>query len=448
MIRRVKRPRNEQKVPDETPLIDRWLQWILTGGVVLVPLFVSPTGRESFRLPKLLLLRGEGIILVAVIAGAMAVGTLDRTFFRASRWSSRLAFAALGWTAFTAASSTYPLASVLSLLTAVAVAGIFFAARYTARSQSVRRLVPIVAAGVIVVLFRPFAQLTGWNPLLPRGTEAALYPDELLRLARVGLLGNQNDVGTFLVLPALLAAAFTIITTGTRRYLYGAVAILLLWGIVTSRCMTAAGAVAVALFALYAGKSWKRALIAAVAGALLFAGAAYAYRPLKMKTVALASRLVQRQWTSALGSRVVAFAAAVDMAKEHPFTGVGPGRYGGEFFTHRLQLRIDGPSSGKRPIHAGNFAETHNDYLQVLAETGVAGLLLFLGALGLIARQSYGSERADPEENQQQSVAQLLAIPVAIALAVLSIAQFPLQLAATLVTYAFTLGMIFGWNEA
>lgn len=64
--------------------------------------------------------------------------------------------------------------------------------------------------------------------------------------------------------------------------------------------------------------------------------------------------------------RLLTWQGAVDLAKQAPVTGMGPGAFG-----HRY-LPVRPVTSSFRPVHA------HNDYLQIAVETGFAGLILLL----------------------------------------------------------------------
>jgi O-antigen ligase len=60
---------------------------------------------------------------------------------------------------------------------------------------------------------------------------------------------------------------------------------------------------------------------------------------------------------------------AADLMKEHPLTGVGPRRFRAE-----SQIAIADPDT----------TETHNEFLQQGAETGIPGLVLLLALFGWV----------------------------------------------------------------
>jgi len=83
----------------------------------------------------------------------------------------------------------------------------------------------------------------------------------------------------------------------------------------------------------------------------------------------------------------------------------------------------------------------HNDHLQVTAEAGVIGYLLFLASLGLLVR------RSTAEPAPRAAFAQALRWPLATAIFLVCLAQFPLELAAPRLMF-LTLGAIcVTWNR-
>ena len=99
------------------------------------------------------------------------------------------------------------------------------------------------------------------------------------------------------------------------------------------------------------------------------------------------------------------------------------------------------PKSAGRPGPGVNATEAHNDQLQVLAETGVIGYAILIAAFVAFALTARGARR-DPRE----SFARDAALPLAVSIFVSTLAQFPLQLAVTIVTYATAAGVLRGWT--
>ena len=96
-----------------------------------------------------------------------------------------------------------------------------------------------------------------------------------------------------------------------------------------------------------------------------------------------------------------------------------------------------------------NFAETHNDHLQVLAETGLPGYALLLAGVLLLAFP--GSRRhkrnAKGGTRVEQTLARNLRLPLATAFVVLALGQFPLQLAAPRFEFLMLAGLCIAWDK-
>lgn len=125
----------------------------------------------------------------------------------------------------------------------------------------------------------------------------------------------------------------------------------------------------------------------------------------------LGLRLVQRFTTITDGSddsfreRAVMFMLASEMTWQNPIMGVGPGRYANQYSPMFADLSADDSSGviSLERIRIGRSIglQTHNDYLQIAAETGLPGIVFFLAAiLAMLAamnqniRHAKGMEKA------------------------------------------------------
>jgi O-antigen ligase len=127
--------------------------------------------------------------------------------------------------------------------------------------------------------------------------------------------------------------------------------------------------------------------------------------------------------------RPPAVMVAVDMFRERPLLGVGPGNYEARYMRYKLAVDERFPQ-WIRPMNA-NFGEAHNDHVQLLAEAGLPGYLLYLGALASVASISFRRRRA---QSQRAEFARIFALPAVVGFSVVGLAQFPLYL--TVVTSA------------
>jgi O-antigen ligase len=138
--------------------------------------------------------------------------------------------------------------------------------------------------------------------------------------------------------------------------------------------------------------------------------------------------------------RPPAFMVAIDMFRERPFLGMGPGNFEGQYMGRKLAVDERHPE-WIRPMNE-NFGEVHNDHLQLLAEAGVFGYLLYLAALAWIASASF-RRRSGSERNEY---ARLFALPAVIGYGVVGLAQFPLYLTVVTSSAIFAAALARVWS--
>jgi tetratricopeptide (TPR) repeat protein len=96
-----------------------------------------------------------------------------------------------------------------------------------------------------------------------------------------------------------------------------------------------------------------------------------------------------RPETSSLATRVRYWVIGWEMAKQHPWGGVGLAGYAAQYLTHR-RLYLENPSYAhlRRADNSSDEQEgtgiAHNEYVQILAELGFVGLALFLTFWGAL----------------------------------------------------------------
>ena len=91
--------------------------------------------------------------------------------------------------------------------------------------------------------------------------------------------------------------------------------------------------------------------------------------------------------TSSNDIRYLLNGVSFEMFRDNPFVGVGAGNYGVRLNDYRAKYAEKNPDSPY--LAAGEevlLERAHNEYLQVLAELGIVGLLFYLFAFGLITR--------------------------------------------------------------
>jgi O-antigen ligase len=264
----------------------------------------------------------------------------------------------------------------------------------------------------------------------------------IARMSTSGFIGNPNELGGYLVLP-LMAALTAAIAWRRLRWIFAVAALLIAGGIVAAQSVTPviATAAGVAAMMLLPGARTMRwvgiaALVVLVAAVSLHPGARA-----RMATLATTARSgAILEMTS---FRLPAFAIALEMFRERPLVGVGPGVFGARFMSYKRELDVRHPEWIR--VGTQNFGEVHNDHLQLLAESGLPGYLLFLTALVLLGRMSFARS---PATTERLKFVRSFACPAAAAFAVLALAHVPMQLTSTMVPALFLAALCFAWTES
>jgi len=408
------------------------LIWLaLQAVVVAIPLLYSH-GRDVYRLPKLLLLEAAAMILFAACVAVSLLaqpGILQR--LRRHRWPLWIAVAAVVWTAVTTLTSTQRAISVETLLWVACCAAFFLVSVALTEPRPLAvasiALIPAVANAAVVILQR----LQIWNPFrFPEGLE--------LRLRVIGFIGNSNDVAGYLVLPCLAAIVLSILHSGVMRAVYAIAALLLVAGIVITETMTAAFAVGAALLVIILLVSRRRGVLIALAATMVLAGMVSLQLPAVARLRDKLSDVFAGRFNIATSGRVQGLASAWAMFREHPLAGVGPGCFAYWYLPYNIQL------SGTHPEYmntSAKFGDVHNDYLQLLATTGLPGTGILLIALWRFSAYSSGIA-GTPRER----FVRLFAAPAAIAVAILTMGQFALELAALASSFLYFAAIVVAWS--
>jgi O-antigen ligase len=406
--------------PTPRPAIaERAILVVLATGLIVIPAILSP-GMDTFRLPKELAFRAEAIALLML--AVFWATTRRRTWTFVKRPELLVAAAIVCWSIITTAASTNRALSIDSLITIVAAVVIFIATCLAAQKRSLIAVDVMMFAGCANAILVLLQELKIWTPYPPSRDTATHY-------GSVGLLGNTNDVGTYLVTLAVAAIVLAVTVNGIRRWVYSAIGALLVAGIAASGARTALGALVAALIVFAIGHSRRAALAATaivIALALIVMSPSTSLgRGVRVFTNALAHRDYQHLFSE----RLPPFLAAVDMTLDHPLLGVGPGCFKYHYMAYRVGLRGRYPGAWIRG-YSMNFGEVHNDHLQVAAETGVPGYALFLAAIGVSTGIVGGTRRKTTALTPEAAFARALRWPLATAVFVICLAQFPLELAA------------------
>jgi O-antigen ligase len=424
---------------------ERFLAWCLLAGAVIVPVTVVTSADDLFRLPKELVLRTVAIIAAAVAANCLLLRRIRLGAEERRRLAIPAGIMAAGflWTVIAAVFSTNRplsldgLVYLSTLLVIVLLSAHVFRNHVSPVTVAAAVFLPALVNSVIALL-----QASGvWNPWV--------FADRTGRSTYNALLGNVNDVGAFLV-PSIVLA-FVLATVMRRlRWLYATIGAVLSVALLATLTLTSIVATAVALAALGAVLSFRTGLrarwVAIVAGVLIvLAVTPFTYEPLEKRLTRVVRSAASGEVGRAVSGRLIPFAAAWEMFRSDPLTGVGPGCFKFNYLQYRLDVDYRYPRvlAASGPVRT-NFGETHNDHLQVLAESGLPGYLILLAGLVYVARISLRRKGEEPDVRAR--IAATLALPLVCGLAANMLAGFPLQIAAPAYTYAILGGACLAWK--
>jgi len=425
---------------------DRLWYWLvavtlLGAGIVFIPILYTGGALETFRLPKEMAFRAEAIALA--LTGVFAATAPHTRWRDALKTLPRREWFLLGaiavWCIVTTLTSSNRPLSEASLVTVAAALIVYVATRLIAPALRIPVLFVVFAGAFANAVLVTVQELRIWNPFV--------FPIEITGHGQsVGLLGNPNDVGTLLAGPAIVALVAAVTVRGWQRLLFGTAAVVLFGGVAMSQTRTAmiafmAGAIVAALL-----RPWRQALAVAV---LLAIFVAVAFRPsfgIREHFSGLVTAAKQRDYPVLFSERVIPFLSAIEMVRANPVTGVGPGCFKYHFMLTRMALEKRYPAAWTRgwPM---NFGETHNDHLQVAAETGLPGYALLAGAIALLAIPARRRRGNVLPRTTEQTVGHAIRTPLAATFFVIALAQFPLQIAAPRLMF-LTLGAIaISWDR-
>ncbi|HEX8252182.1 MAG TPA: O-antigen ligase family protein [Thermoanaerobaculia bacterium] len=412
--------------------------WLLVAAVALiVPVVVAPTHLDAFRFPKEKAYEAFAILTAAWLA--IAYLFRGASFFEPLRKHRNVLVLTLGivvWTSLTTLTSTNRTLSVQSLFWVASCAVMFVATLLVAEQRRDRAVLWLMFIPATANAFLAVLQRAGiYNPMV----FDERVPD---RIRTTAMVGNPNDVGTYLLFPLLAAMALALVSRSPRlRYAMWIAAVLLTCGMVVTVTITAIGALGAATVVLLVTRSRRSIVPLAILAAVTIV-AVVAYGPLRSRVTGITANVRQGNFLEATSLRLPAYLAAWEMFVDRPLLGKGPGTYAWWYLPYKMELNERNP---RLYTVAVNFGETHNDHLQTLAVAGAPGYALFLGGAVMLA--SISLRRRGEADNEKQSFARLLALPLAVSFLVVTLAQFPLELASATSVLLHLAAVCRVWSE-
>ncbi len=174
------------------------------------------------------------------------------------------------------------------------------------------------------------------------------------------MLGDPNDLALVLQFPVSFALAYSFHGKKWQRGLTAIILIILIMSVLATQSRGGLLGIACVTFAMTLIKSRSILLPAVISGIGLFALVLLAGISDRASGGAAESGIDE----SAMG-RIYAWQAAINMAISNPFTGVGLNNFYYNYYFYS-------------PHWDGKNHAVHSTWLQITAETGLAGLVLFL----------------------------------------------------------------------
>lgn len=158
-------------------------------------------------------------------------------------------------------------------------------------------------------------------------------------------------------------------------------------------------------------------------------------------SVVLVSSLYQLKPESALG-RLLLWKVSIGIIEDNPIIGIGFNRFSVAYNNYQADYFAKGYGSNSEKFLADNVRHAHNEYLQIGAETGLVGLLIFLGiifsALKFPLIKNYQNTGKQLTEKVIISVSAKAGL---IALLVFALFSFPLHILPNLINFIFLLAV-------
>lgn len=409
--------------------------------LVVSALLILPEIREPFRLPKLLSSEALALITLALLCWRLLRSEGDRLPRGWYRHPAMLLVAPVLLVATSSLLTSSHLEHVREALFSLWVASAVLVGWSYGLSRGRLRLLHWILPPGIVLAAVAVLQSHGWIEQWSQAEGAA-------RLGVTSLAGSVGDLGSYLVLPCLMAQ-FVLwrVVLGrsdetaksgrlTRRRWVMPTALIAVtictYGLFLSQTLTA-------ILALGIGSAVFWFLLVERRTALLALGLVVAVVVLGTLLVAPLSQRVERVWVAGrtnginavLSGRLDGWRAGVWMLSQEPLTGVGHGAYVTRFADAKLALVEDGVPMFQAH-HNPIFSNAHNEFIELAAELGFLGIAVALWVPLLLLRRGVAKYRlsASPSQRIERGEASL-AIAALSAILVLCLGYFPLRIALT-----------------
>lgn len=353
---------------------EKWLCRSVVALAALFPLVVFPGIERPFSTPKVVLLGG-----FVVIAGILAIGTGN---FRLPELPKVFLISLVAWPSALIVSSLFgEFVSQEALWLSLFSQGWFLLV--VVLRPNAMHIAVAVAASCAVTAAISLCQYMGFDPFRLIGWTASAYSSPRMRV--IGALGNPNFVAAVLVAGLPLS-----VHLGKRLKPQAGYYVL----------------IALELAAIFATGS--RAAIAALIAALLWLWALGQFARWRLMVaaaliiIALLPLMPSRSFKNTIEGRFYIWRVTASHLFERPLLrtgfGFGPGAFEPKFIEWETAYWRDGRGAADQRRFSGLQAHAHNDYLEILVDSGFAAVLslgFLLGSFTAFAFQLAGKSRGD-----------------------------------------------------
>ena len=201
--------------------------------------------------------------------------------------------------------------------------------------------------------------------------------------AAIGL--DVNDIALVVAAALPLAIGLALRGRGLLRMVYWSLSAVMVVTIMRTGSRGGGLALLALIPVLLIGLPWRRSLQFVLLGVPLATGAWYtAPESFRVRMVSLLEGEEDYNQTDENG-RIAIWKRGISYGLEHPVFGVGPNGF----------ITQDGIGKAQRGLQ-GKWSAPHNTYVQVFAEMGFPGLLLFVGLIGSVWRVAWRAHRGIP----------------------------------------------------
>src|SRR5665648_506546 len=277
------------------------------------------------------------------------------------------------------------------------------------------------------------------------GYDPFLYDIEQL----TSTLGNRNYVASYLALLFTIAFSFFLIETKKiNKILFEVVLLINYTGIIVchTRAIWAALLFSLLLFGYLLShfkihkvlKDNKKWLIILFSLFLLITLIYSTDNPFNRSSITAAERAISAfdMQGSSLRSRLLIWQSTINMIKDRPLFGLGLGTFPLYYLNYQADFLQKNPNYFK---FSGKAGEAHNEYLQLGAETGIIGLLVFMLIIVIFYKTNFKLIKKIKTINGKIIVIGMLS-GVTVTL-IHSIFSFPFHVPAVGAAFWFTIGL-------